>query len=75
MFIEFGILQIKLLIPLLFPIFLKLRRLNRRKNKITSPAFKGFNDFLSMTLCGFFYLIIILNTKSIKKKNKKMKEK
>ena len=61
----------KLLIPLLFPIFLKLRRLNRRKNKITSPAFKGFNDFLSMSLCGIFYIIILINTKSKKDENKK----
>lgn len=74
MLIEFGELKIKLLIPLLFPIFLKLRRLSRKKNKITSPAFKGFNDFLSLSLCGIFYLIIIINTKSTKNKNNKIKK-
>ena len=66
MLIQFGNLQIKLLIPILFPIFLKLRRLNRRNNKITSAVFKGFNDFLSLTLCGFFNLILLFNTKSSK---------
>ena len=66
MLIQFGNLQIKLLIPILFPIFLKLRRLNRKNNKITSAAFKGFNDFLSLTLCGFFNLILLFNTKSSK---------
>ena len=70
MLIQFGDLQIKLLIPILFPIFLKLRRLNRRKNHITSPAFKGFNDFLSMVLCGIFYLILILKSKPDKNENK-----
>ena len=73
MFIQFGDLQIKLLIPLLFPFFLKLRRLNRRNNKIVSPAFKGFNDFLSLTICGLFYLIVMINTISIKNENKKNK--
>jgi len=79
MLIQFGNLQIKLLIPILFPIFLKLRRLNRRNNKITSAVFKGFNDFLSLTLCGFFNLILLFNTKSSKdnqtKDQKKIKSK
>ena len=66
MLIQFGNLQIKLLIPILFPLFLKLRRLNRINNKITSAAFKGFNDFLSLTLCGFFNLILLFNIKSSK---------
>ena len=74
MLIQFGELQIKLLIPILFPIFLKLRRLNRRRNHIDSAAFKGFNDFLSMALCGIFYLILFLNTKSNKYKNKKIEK-
>ena len=63
MFIQFGNLKKNLLIPLLFPIFLKLRRLNRKKNKIESPAFKGFNDFLSLSLCGILFAIIKINTK------------
>ena len=74
MFIQFGNCQIKLLIPILFPIFLKVRRFIRRKNSIKSAAFKGFNDFLSLTLCGFFYLIILINTKSTKNDQKKKKE-
>ena len=70
MFIQLGEIKIKLLIPILFPFFLKLRRLSRRKNNIDSAALKGFNDFLGMTSCGIFYLIIKLNTKSIKKQKR-----
>ena len=55
MFIQLGEIKIKLLIPILFPFFLKLRRLSRRKNNIDSAALKGFNDFLGMTSCGIFY--------------------
>ena len=71
MFIQFGNLKIKLLIPILFPIFLKLRRTIRKKNDIKSPVFKGFNDFLSLSLCGIFFLIIKINMKSKKKINNK----
>ena len=71
MLIQFGKLKIKLLIPLLFPIFLDLRRLFRGKNNIISPFLKGFNDFLSMIFCGIFYIIIKLNTKSSKKIKRK----
>jgi len=66
MLIEFGHLEKKLLIPILFPIFLKLRRLNREKNDIKSYAFQGFNDLLSLTIFGFFYLILKCKTKSEK---------
>ena len=75
MLIQFGNLQIKLLIPILFPLFLKLRRLNRINNKITSAAFKGFNDFLSLTLCGFFNLILLFNIKSSKDNQTKRSKK
>ena len=68
MFIEFGHLEIKLLIPILFPIFLKLRRLNREINEIKSYAFQGFNDFLSLTICGLLYLISKFISKSEKGK-------
>ena len=66
MLIEFGELKKKLLIPILFPFFLKLRKLNRKANSIKSSAFRGFNDFLSLTICGVFYLILKLNLKSEK---------
>ena len=66
MLIQFGILQIKLIIPFLFPFFLKLRRIVRSKNKINSYVFRGFNDFLSLTILGTFYLFIIFRGKSSK---------
>lgn len=66
MLIEFGELKKRLLIPILFPFFLKLRKLNRKVNSIKSSAFRGFNDFLSLTICGILYLILKLNLKSEK---------
>ena len=66
MLIQFGILQIKLIIPFIFPFFLKLRRIVRSKNKINSYVFRGFNDFLSLTILGTFYLFIIFRGKSSK---------
>ena len=66
MLIEFGELKKRLLIPILFPFFLKLRKVNRNAHSIKSLAFRGFNDFLSLTICGIFYLILKLNLKSDK---------
>ena len=66
MLIEFGELKKRLLIPILFPFFLKLRKVNRNAHSIKSLAFRGFNDFLSLTICGLFYLILKLNLKSEK---------
>ena len=76
MFIEFGHLETKLLIPILFPIFLKLRRLNREKNNFKSYAFQGFNDLLGLTFFGFLYLILKCRSKSEKDEiEKKQNEK
>ena len=76
MLIGFGHLETKLLIPILFPIFLKLRRLNRERNNIKSYAFQGFNDLLSLTLFGFLYLILKYRAKSEKEEIEKcLKEK
>ena len=66
MLIQFGILKIKLIIPIIFPFFLKLRRIVRTKNKINSYVFRGFNDFLSLTIFGIFYLIVKFRTKATK---------
>ena len=66
MLIEFGELKKRLLIPILFPFFLKFRKVNRNAHSIKSSAFRGFNDFLSLTICGIFYLILKLNLKSDK---------
>ena len=66
MIIQFGELNLKLLIPLLFPIFLKFRRLNRRNNDINSTAFSEFCNFLSITPCIILYYIQKCRSKSEK---------
>lgn len=57
MLIEFGNLEYKLLIILLFPFFLKLRRLNRGNNDIKSRAFVEYCNFISLTPCIILYFI------------------
>ena len=66
MIIYFGKIQLKLLIPILFPISLELRRIFRQKNKMNG-LFKGFMNYLGLTICGIFYLIVIIKSKSTKK--------
>ena len=70
MFIKFGSLHKKLLIPIIFPIFLKIRKFIRHKKKINSYAYKGFNDFLSLTMFGILFLIMKFKSKSSKDNNK-----
>ena len=67
MFIYFGLLQKKLLIPLLFPLFLSLRRLIKEDNNNINNVFIGYIDFLSLTSCGIFYLILKINLKNSSK--------
>ena len=68
MLITFGILNKKLLIPFIFPFFVKLRRFIRDEEykQIKNPFFKIFCTFLSLTLCGLLYLIILYQTRSKK---------
>ncbi len=67
MFIYFGLLQKKLLIPLLFPLFLSLRRLIKEDNNNINNVFIGYIEFLSLTSCGIFYLILKINLKNSSK--------
>ena len=69
MYIKFGSLQIKLLIPIIFPIFLQIRNYIRENTDYATFIFKGFNNFLSLTLFGFFYLITKFTSKSSKDVN------
>ena len=71
MIIYFGKIQLKLLIPILFPISLELRRIFRQKNKMNG-LFKGFMNYLGLTICGIFYLIVIIKSKSTKKPQNKI---
>ena len=66
MLIEFGELNLKLLIPLLFPFFLKFRRLNRRNNDLKSYAFTEFSNFISIIPCIILYFIQKIRSKSEK---------
>lgn len=74
MLISFGIINKKLLIPLLFPIFVKLRRFIRDKEyKVLKNAFfKIFCTFASFSLSGFLYLAVLYKDKreKFKKENK-----
>ena len=75
MLIHFGILNYKHLIILLFPIFLQTQKFIISRKKNNNPFFRGFNDFLSLTLCGLIYLIAKLITKTKKEKIKEKEEK
>ena len=68
MIISFGILSKKLWIPFVFPFFLKFRRIIRNfldvQDNMTKNIFtKVFINFLSFTLSGLLYLIVIIRTK------------
>ena len=75
MWIHFGILNYKHLIFLLFPIFLQAQKYIITEKKNNNPFFRGFNDFLSFTLCGLIHLISKLITKTTKEKIKEKEEK
>ena len=67
MFIELGILNFKVLIIFLTPIALQTQRFIETdfENYI---GLRGFNDFLSFTLCGIIYLLAKYFTKTEKQK-------
>ena len=60
----------KLLIPILFPLFVFIRRLERINIKDFNPTsfFKIFANFASMTICVIFYLVSLYLSKSEKSK-------
>ena len=72
MFIQFGKLNLKLLIPILFPFFLKFRRLNRRNHNINSTAFAQYCNFISLIPCIILYFIQKFKSKSEKIKKKQI---
>ena len=58
----------KLLIPILFPLFVFIRRFERINIKDFNPTsfFQVFANFASMTICGIFYLMSLCLSKSEK---------
>ena len=75
MYISFGDLDKKLLITIILPCFIKLRRIIRSKygedyNINNNPYIHVSFKFLSFILCGILYLIIKCRTKKESKDNK-----
>ena len=68
MWIQFGEINLKLIIPLLFPFFLKFRRLNRRNHDINSTAFSEYSNYVSIFPCIILYFIQVIKSKSEKKR-------
>ena len=63
--IEFGILSYKLLIPLLYPIFNQVKKLDYYNN--TSPLYQTFSKSVSYLLAGLVYLLVLYKSKKPKK--------
>ena len=67
MFIECGILDIRLLILLIFPIVVKVLELlpednnkeEGKENPLDNPLFRSSITYSSMTFCGILHLISI----------------
>ena len=58
MIIQLGLFEYKHLFLLLFPIFRKIRNFIGPIIENKNPYYKSFNEFLSLTCCGFIHLII-----------------
>ena len=66
MFIEFGILNYKLLIPLIYPIFFHIRGVI---HKDTKPFYELLMNFIGYMLGGLIYLIIKYRMKNLSSEN------
>ena len=74
MLIEFGIIDYKIIIPLIYPIFYQIRRLIHKDDE--KALFEFFTKFCGYLFSGIVYLIIKhrmkkLNSKNIEKINSK----
>ena len=74
MLIEFGIIDYKIIIPLIYPIFYQIRRLIHKDDE--KALFEFFTNFCGYLFSGIVYLIIKhrmkkLNSKNIEKINSK----
>ena len=64
MWIELGIINYKLIIPLIYPLFYQIRRLLHNGDK--KPYYEFFTNYCGYLLSGIIYLIIIKRTKAKK---------
>ena len=64
MWIELGIINYKLIIPLIYPLFYQIRRLLHNGDK--KPSYEFFTNYCGYLLSGIIYLIIIKRTKAKK---------
>ena len=71
--ISCGKCSLKLLIPFVFPFFIKLRRLirdivdNKKDGVKKNPYIKVFINYLSFVLAGLLYLIVLCRSKKSEK--------
>ena len=66
MFIQLGLINYKLIIPLVFPIFFQLRILIGQTD---NGCYELFLNYLSYSFAGIIYLIVRYNTNKSGKKN------
>ena len=72
MLIEFGILNYKLIIPLIYPFFYQIRRIIHKDSK---PFYELFTNFLGYLFGGLIYLIVKYRIRKTANKKGKEKEK
>ena len=71
MFIELGIINYKLLIPLLYPLFYQIRKYIHRDS---NPFYILFTDYFGYLFGGIFFLIIQFRMRTINKKKENKDE-
>ena len=67
MWLELGIVNYKIIIPLIYPFFSQIRRLLHNDDK--KPIFSFFTNFCGYLLSGFIYLIIRIRTRRMNSKD------
>ena len=61
MFLQLGIINYKLLLPFIYPIFIQIRRLIHKNDK--TPFFEFFTNYCGYLCHGIIYLIIVKRSK------------
>ena len=66
MLIEWGIINYKLIIPLIYPFLYQIRRFIHKND--TKPFYEFFTNYCGYLFSGIIYLIIIIRMKNLEKK-------